>query len=81
MHVVTLTRRLAAHQETYGRVLFDGRQVRYDGLTSVFRRHLERGIHGPQNRVYLPSDGLDFLTNLKHHFAKDGLQASEVMTC
>ena len=79
MHVVTLTRSRTVLREVYGQVSFDGRQVQYEGLTDVFRRYLERGIAGPCNRVYLPSDGVDFLHSLKYHFNDDLLQASDVV--
>jgi hypothetical protein len=78
MHVVKLVRRLGAYPETYGRVFFDGKAVQYDGLSCAFRKHLERGIVGRQNRRYVPSDGIDFLSNLKYHFADDLLRASDV---
>jgi hypothetical protein len=81
MYVVKLIRRLAAHQETYGRVLYDGKTVQYDGLTDVFRKHLERGIVGQHEHRYLPSDGMAFLSNLKYHFADDALRASDVTDC
>lgn len=79
MHVVTLTRSRTVLPEIYGRVSFDGNRVRYDGLTCVFCRHLERGIVGEHNRVYMPSDGMDFLRNLKYQFADDTLRASDVV--
>jgi hypothetical protein len=79
MHVVTLTRSRTVLPEVYGRVVFDGTHVQYDGLTHVFRRYLERGILGPHNRVYVPADGMDFLRNLKHHFADGVLRASAVV--
>jgi hypothetical protein len=78
MHVVKLVRRLGAHPETYGRVCFDGKAVRYDGLSCAFRKLLERGIVGRHSRRYVPSDGMDFLTNLKYHFDDDLLRASDV---
>ena len=78
MHVVTLTKGLTALPEIYGRVSFDGNQVSYDGLTSIFCRYLERGIVGQHNRVYMPSDGMDFLRNLKYYFADDILRAGDV---
>ena len=79
MHVVTLTRSRTVLPEVYGRVSFDGNQVQYDGLTGVFCRHLERGIVGQDNRVYMPADGMDFLRNLKYQFADDLLRASDVV--
>ncbi len=60
---------------------FDGHQVHYEGLTQIFRRHLERGIVGPHNRVYVPSDGMDFLRSLKCHFANDARRASDIVEC
>ncbi len=79
MHVVTLTRSRTALPEIYGRVSFDGNRVRFYGLTCVFCRHLERGIVGQHNRVYVPADGMDFLRNLQYHFADDTLRASDVV--
>jgi hypothetical protein len=76
MYVVTLTRSLTVLPEVYGCVSFDGREVTYKGLTCVFRRYLERGIVGQHNRSYVPSDGMDFLRNLKYHFADDMLRAA-----
>jgi hypothetical protein len=81
MHVVTLTRSLTVLPEIYGRVSFDGNQIEYDGLTPIFCKHLQRGIVGQHNRVYVPSDGMDFLRNLKYHFADDMLRASDVVEC
>jgi hypothetical protein len=78
MYVVRLVRRLGVHPETYGRVLFDGETVQYDGLSGVFRKQLERGIVGQHKRRYMPSDGMDFLRNLRFHFADDVLRASDV---
>jgi hypothetical protein len=34
---------------------------------------------GQHNRVYVPADGMDFLRNLKYHFADDTLRASDVV--
>jgi hypothetical protein len=81
MHVVTLTRNLEALEEIYGRVSFDGTRIRYDGLTCIFCRRLERGIVGQQNRLYKPADGMDFLRSLKHEFADDVLRASDIVEC
>jgi hypothetical protein len=81
MHVVTLTRGRMALPEIYGRVLFGGDRVRYDGLTHVFCRYLERGIVGQHDRVCVPTDGMDFSRSLKHHFADDVLEASDIIEC
>ena len=81
MHVVTLTRNLTALPEVYGRVSYDGHKIEYDGLTCIFRKHLERGIVGQFDRLYMPSDGVDFLRNLKYYLTDDVLRASDVIEC
>ena len=81
MHVVTLTRNRTALPEIYGRVSFDGHHIKYDGLTCIFRKHLERGIVGPSDHLYVPADGMDFLRNLKYCFADDVLRASDIVEC
>jgi hypothetical protein len=78
MYGVRLVRTHGAFQEEYGRILFDGKQVQYRGLTCIFRKYLERGITGPDRKVYRPNDGISFLNSLKFRFADGTLKVAEI---
>ena len=60
MQVVKFVRTIGACQEEYGQIRFDGEKIRFDGLTCVFQKYLEKGITGPDNRTYRPVDGIQF---------------------
>lgn len=79
MHVVKFIRTIGACQEEYGRISFDGDKIYFSGLTSIFQKHLERGITGSDNKIYMPADGIRFLNNIKHHFAQDVLMTADVV--
>jgi hypothetical protein len=81
MFAVKLLRKVGALEEEYGRVVFDGRNLSYDGLSSFFVKQLQKGVTGPDSRRYRPEHGVEFLRNLKHHFASYGLSVSEVYQC
>jgi hypothetical protein len=78
MHIIKLVRTIGACQEEYGQIRFEGEKVYFDGLTSVFQKYLEKGILGPDNRTYKPTDGIMFLSNLKYHFSRDALMATDI---
>ncbi len=79
MRIVTIVRTVGACREEYGRIRFEGEKICFDGLSSVFQRYLEKGITGPDNRTYKPADGIQFLSNLKHHLTRDSLMAADVI--
>jgi hypothetical protein len=39
--------------ELYGRIFFDGKQVKYQGVTCVFKKYVENGIKDLVNSYYL----------------------------
>ena len=79
MHIVKFVRTIGACQEEYGRVGFDGRKIYFNGLTCVFQKYLEKGITGSDNRTYKPTDGIQFLSNLKHHLTQDSLMVTDII--
>lgn len=79
MQVVKFVRTIGACQEEYGQIRFDGEKIRFDGLTCVFQKYLEKGITGPDNRTYRPVDGIQFLSNLKYHLTQDALMVAEMV--
>lgn len=79
MHIVKLVRTIGACQEVYGQVRFEGEKIYFEGLTCVFQKYLEKGIMGPDDRTYMPMDGIKFLSNLKHHLAQDSLMATDII--
>ncbi len=79
MFVVSFVKHKTALPEEYGRVIFDGNSIRYDGMTCIFRQYLKSGIVGANNKTYTPKDGLEFLKNLKVHFCDTVFHATDVM--
>ena len=77
MYAVRLLRRRNQRDEEYGRVVWDNGVVRFDGLSSVFRASLMRGIEDGQRR-YTPEDGLAFLECLQSYPFDHGLRASDI---
>ena len=59
--------------EFYGQVIFDGKQMRYKGVTCVFKKYLENGILGKDNKKVIPKDGPIFINNLKAYLKDQGL--------
>jgi hypothetical protein len=81
MHNIKFVRTIGACQEEYGRIRFDEEKIHFEGLTYVFRKYLEKGIPGPDNKIYKPTDGIQFLNNLKRHLSRDVLMTAEVVEC
>ena len=81
MVAVKLFRKVGVFEEEYGRVLFDGKELSYDGLSSFFVKQLQKGVIGPDRKCYRPEDGLEFLKNLKYRFSNNPLYASDVFQC
>ena len=81
MFAVKLLRKVGALEEEYGRVVFDGQKLSYDGLSSFFVKQLQKGVTGPDSKHYNPEHGIEFLRNLKHYFPSYGLSVSDVYTC
>ena len=69
MMTIKLFRTTGFFQEEYGRVVYDGQNVSYEGLSDVFIKYLEYGLYGPDGKKYKPSDGLNFLQTLKNAFS------------
>ena len=78
MYAVRLLRRRNERDEEYGRVLLEGNDVVFHGLSSVFQAYLRRGIADAQQRVHVPDDGISFLKNLKHCHIGLALRATDV---
>ena len=78
MYTVHLLRKIGALEQTYGSVVFDGNMVTYRGLTSVFEKQLDMGIIAQNGRRYTPSDGIEFLRNLRTAYRDPSLRATNV---
>lgn len=81
MYIVKLHRYGSSLEKEYGRVMFDGAQVTYSGLTQVFQKYLQLGIRGIDGTACFPEDGLRFmssLTKLNEVFSGE-LRASDVI--
>lgn len=59
--------------EFYGRVFFDGKQMRYNGVTCIFKKFLENGFIGKDNKKVVPNDGPVFINNLKIYLRDQGM--------
>ena len=81
MYIVVLQRQGKVLPHTYGRVFFDGKEVTYEGLTCIFQFELTKGTQGKGSNLYVPQDGLEFLKNLKYHFNRGDLSATNVLEC
>ena len=62
-----------------GRVIFDDREVKFKGLEDHFIKSLKHGILGRYGKRYNPSDGIEFLENLKYEFTGSYLRATDVL--
>ena len=51
--------------EFYGRVFFDGKRMRCNGVTCIFKKYIEKGIVGTDNKKVFHKDGPFFINNLK----------------
>jgi len=64
--------------ELYGRVFINNNQVKFDGVTSVFQKFIEKGIIGKDNKKVVPQDGDIFLSTLKKYLKKEGMEVSDI---
>lgn len=78
MYTVKLMRRRDERVEEYGRVLLEGKTIRFQSLSTVFQAYLQRGIEDEQHHLHTPNDGIAFLKYLAHHHFGDALYATHV---
>jgi len=64
--------------ELYGRVFINNNHVKFDGVTSVFQKFLEKGIIGKDNKIVFPQVGDVFLNTLKTYLKKEGMKVSDL---
>ncbi len=64
--------------ELYGRVFINNNQVKFEGVTSVFQKFIEKGIVGKDNKKVVPQDGDIFLNTLKTYLKKEGMEVSDL---
>ena len=57
MIAVALYKTKTTLRELYGRVIFDGKDIKFEGTTCVFQKFIERGIPAEDNKVISPKDG------------------------
>lgn len=69
MVAVRLFRKVGALEEEYGWISFDGKQLYYNGLSSIFFKYLERGVIGADRQCLRPEHGILFLKGVENHFA------------
>ena len=79
MKIVKFLHTVEVGQVEGGRVLWDGKEVRYEGLEDHFIEDLRNGILGHKGKQYKPSDGIVFLENLKYEFTGSYLRATDVI--
>jgi hypothetical protein len=78
MVTIALIRKMNALEEEYGRILFNGNNVKFEGLTSVFVEYLNRGLTGSDGKKCTPYDSTTFIQRLKKHFSDQTLMAREI---
>jgi len=66
--VITLLRPTKLFSEEYGKVIFDGQNVTFEGLSDIFIKFLNYGLSGTDGKKYKPTDGLNFMLTLKNGF-------------
>ena len=67
-------------RELYGRVIFDGKNIKFEGTTCVFQKFIEREIPAGDNKVISPKEGAKFMEKLKGYLQNEGLTASDITT-
>lgn len=77
MLIVRFLRQGSCGTEEYGKVLFDGQAVLFDGLSDVFVKFLQKGIRDRFGTLYTPADGATFMSHLKDVF-DTGLTVTDI---
>ena len=65
-------------QDHFATVLFDGKQMTYDGLSTNTIRDFEKYGINAKDEILYPNDGLKFLEGLKYEFSGSIIRATNV---
>ena len=79
MKVVKFLKTVEDGQVESGKVVLGSNGIRYEGLNDGFIESLESGILGQYGKRYKPSDGIEFLENLKYEFTGSYLRATDII--
>lgn len=75
---IAIFKRKTTLPELYGKVFLDDNHLKVEGVTSVFKKFIEGGIVGIDNKKVVPQDGDIFLNTLKSYLKKEGMSVCDL---